>query len=32
MPGNVQCNIDTVVHLTHIREPCSLIEVEGDMA
>jgi hypothetical protein len=31
MPGSVQCNIDAELHLTHIGEPCSLAEAEGDV-
>jgi hypothetical protein len=32
MPGSVQRNIDAELHLTHTGEPCSLTEVEGDVA
>jgi hypothetical protein len=31
-PGSVQHKIDTELHLTHTREPCSLTEAEGDVA
>jgi hypothetical protein len=32
MPGSVQCNIDTELHLMHTEEPCSLTGVEGDVS